>query len=278
MTSELLLLLLTSVSCVLGDLSQMLPMSSRPLRLLYVHGARPKLARIHASRGLAESACDPCCTGLEAGPGGYKVVGLRDQGFDVIAPEMEMSLYDVRQRNALLRNLLSPVSLFTRWPWRWLRGAMDESFSGCIAVQRLAVQEQPQESPFDVLVGSSWGAAVAAALLADGTWSGPAVLLCPALQHKERWALGSLDPSLSTDNITARLVELPATRKASILLVHGTGDNTVPFEDSQALSAATGIPLELIDGGSHGLGSIVRDGRLKEFIDRVHSKARDGKA
>ena len=54
------------------------------------------------------------------------MVGLRNQGFDVIAPAMEMSLYDVRQRNALLRNLLSPVSLLTRWPWAWLHAAMDD--------------------------------------------------------------------------------------------------------------------------------------------------------
>ena len=51
--------------------------------------------------------------------------------------------------------------------------------------------------------------------------------------------------------------------------MHGTADETVPVDDSRALSEATGIALELIDGGSHGLGAILGDGRLVEFMRRV---------
>ena len=51
--------------------------------------------------------------------------------------------------------------------------------------------------------------------------------------------------------------------------MHGTADATVPVDDSVSLSSATGIPLELIEGGSHGLGAIVKDGRLVRFVQRV---------
>ena len=46
-------------------------------------------------------------------------------------------------------------------------------------------------------------------------------------------------------------------------------DETVPLEDSRRLAEATGIALQLVDGGSHGLGAIVRDGRLVEWLRRV---------
>ena len=207
------------------------------------------------------------CHGLESGPGGFKVNQMRSQGLDVIVESMEMSLWDVRARNSLARKLLSPAALFGRWPWHWLPGAMDDSFAACVGVQRDALLRAP--TPPQVLVGSSWGGAVAAALLADGSWAGPAVLLCPALRTKERWAGASRAPSSSADAIIAKLAALPDEQKARCLLVHGTADATVPVDDSVSLSSATGIPLELIEGGSHGLGAIVKDGRLVRFVQRV---------
>lgn len=59
--------------------------SSRALRVLYVHG-------------------------LESGPGGYKVQQMRSQGIDVAASSMEMSLWDPRQSNSVVRNLRVRVS------------------------------------------------------------------------------------------------------------------------------------------------------------------------
>jgi predicted esterase YcpF (UPF0227 family) len=204
--------------------------------------------------------------GLESGPGGYKVVQLRAQGLTVTAPAMEMSLWDLRATNGLLRSLLSPRALLTRWPTSWLAGAMDDSFGACINVMREASQDR---DAFDVLVGSSWGGAVSAALLAEGAWTGPAVLLCPALRLKEQWAGESRATSLSADGVTAALASLPSERKARCLLVHGLADETVPVQHSRELSEATGIALELVEGGSHGLGSFTRDGRLVQCIERV---------
>ena len=120
-------------------------------------------------------------------------------------------------------------------------------------------------------IGSSWGGAVACALIATGAWRGPAVLLCPALRKKDAWASSSapLDPALSSTVIIAALAKLPPERKRQLLLVHGNADTTVSLDDSRALASATGIALEEIEGGSHGLGSVVRDGRMAEFLQRV---------
>jgi pimeloyl-ACP methyl ester carboxylesterase len=132
------------------------------------------------------------------------------------------------------------------------------------------VQKQAlRDGDYDVLVGSSWGGAVAAALLADGSWDGPTVLLCPALRHKERWLDEPFKREHTADTIIARLAALPAPLRAMMLLVHGDADRTVPFSDSSELSVATGIALQAIEGGSHGLSAIVRDGRLAQILRRV---------
>ena len=68
------------------------------------------------------------CHGLESGPNGYKVRALRERGLDVVAPALQMSLWNPTQKNSLLRSLLSPKALFSRAPMRWLAGAMDDSF------------------------------------------------------------------------------------------------------------------------------------------------------
>lgn len=207
------------------------------------------------------------CHGLESGPTGYKVRVMKEQGLVVNAPSMEMSLFDPRARNGIVRSLFSP-RLLIRWPWQWLSKAMEDSFAACVEVQRIALRDAAAGS-FDILVGSSWGGAVATALIADGSWTGPALLLCPALRVRDRWAGTSHHPSLSTDAIIASLAALPPERKARLLLVHGTSDATVPIDDSRALSAATGITLEVIENGSHGLGCFVEDGRMLQLIRRL---------
>lgn len=198
------------------------------------------------------------CHGLESGPNGYKSRALRSQGALVTAPDMQMSLFNPAKTNSLVRSLLSPSALFTRWPSQWLAGALGDSFEACLEVQRAALQS---DNSFDVLIGSSWGGAVAAALVAEGSWKGPAVLLCPAL--------GELRRRTTTLSIVERLAELPTERKAQCLLVHGDMDETVPLADSSKLSEETGIALVVIEGGNHGMGAVASDGRLFEFAKRV---------
>jgi pimeloyl-ACP methyl ester carboxylesterase len=208
------------------------------------------------------------CHGLESGPGGFKVSEMRRQGLNVTAPDMAMSLWDPRKANSISRSLLAPSVLF-QWPWRWISAAFDKSFESCIAVHRRCLL---CDGPFDVLVGSSWGGAVAAALVAEGMWTGPTLLLCPALHTKERWSGESRSSWSSADAIIVKLACLSAERKEDLLLIHGSADKTVPAEDSRAISAQTGIRLVMVDGGSHGLSNIVADGRLVQFVHQVAAR------
>ena len=66
---------------------------------------------------------------------------------------------------------------------------MDTSdFRGCVALQRAALDEfRP-----DVLIGSSFGGAVAVALLNQGDWSGPTLLLAQAALRIDPDQIGRL--------------------------------------------------------------------------------------
>ena len=170
------------------------------------------------------------CHGLESGPLGRKVVGLREAGFAVTAPDMEMSLFNPARRNSVVRSLLSPSALLTRWPSDWLRLALADSFDACVDVQRAALAD----GEHDVLLGSSWGGAVAAALVAEGAWSGPALLLCPALSKLEQRGVAR------AGTIATRLGALDAAQRKRTLIVHGDADDTIPLADSEAIASRSG--------------------------------------
>jgi len=126
-----------------------------------------------------------------------------------------------------------------------LTPAMDTSdFDACVAVQRRAIETfRP-----DVLVGSSFGGAVAVALLRTKAWRGPTLLLAQAAIH--------YDPEACLpDDVT-------------IWLAHGTGDTLIPVEHSHRL-AATGSPdrtrvIEVED--DHPLHASVEDGALLDWV------------
>ena len=125
--------------------------------------------------------------------------------------------------------------------------AMDTSdFEGCVA-QHAALLAAGGHGP-DVLAGSSFGAAVAVALLQRGHWSGPTLLLAPA----------------------ALLHGLPAELPPGVpvWVAHGSGDDLVPPEHSRRLAAA-GDPahVRLIEvDDDHSLHASVEDGSLVDWI------------
>ena len=121
--------------------------------------------------------------------------------------------------------------------------AMDTSdFEGCAA---LLAAGGPAP---DVLAGSSFGGAVAVALLQRGHWSGPTLLLAPA----------------------ALLYGLPAELPPGVpvWIAHGSGDDLVPPEHSRRLAAA-GDPahVRLIEvDDDHSLHASVEDGSLVDWV------------
>lgn len=124
--------------------------------------------------------------------------------------------------------------------------AMDTSdFEGCVTQHAalLAAGGGP-----DVLAGSSFGGAVAVALLQRGHWSGPTLLLAQA----------------------ALLYGLPAELPSGVpvWIVHGRGDDVVPPEHSRRLAAAGELEhVRLIEvDDDHSLHASVEDGSLVNWV------------
>lgn len=225
--------------------------------------------------------------GLESGPNGDKVHALRAAGIDVVAPDMEMSLRRLDRRNSVVRNLLrlresraaAAFALTTGvlggrrgWlaaglgatAWIGVRGAalrrraLRRSYEACIAIQHAAIlRDRP-----DVLLGSSWGGAVAVELVARGLWRGPTVLLAPAFH---RVATGMGWKAVEAD--LAQLRALAAVRP--VVVLHDPGDDTVPFADSVALAGRSAIELRPVDAGGHRLMGLLDDGSLAATLRRV---------
>lgn len=123
--------------------------------------------------------------------------------------------------------------------------AMDTGdFAGAVATQAAALGAQRP----DVLVGSSFGGAVALVLLQRGLWRGPTLLLAPAGGHF------ALEPRLPDG--------VPVT------IVHGTRDEICPIEWSRALgrSGSPGL-VELVEvDDEHRLASLLDGEALANFV------------
>lgn len=220
-------------------------------------------------------ACIVFLHGLESGPGGSKHRWLQEHyGDHVACCDMQMSLLTPFKANGILRQVLANT-LFTA-PWNLLGRSLVASLDGCLAAQREALGAARQRG--GLVVGSSFGGAVALLALARGEWQGPTLLLAPAYGLVGRRA-GSYDPSYAAEAvyaaISARLAgedEQAAGRRRQILIVHGTDDATVPMADSRALAAATGIELVEVQGGDHRLNGALLSGEeplLRALISRV---------
>lgn len=123
--------------------------------------------------------------------------------------------------------------------------AMDTSdFSACVALHEQVLREfQPH-----VLVGSSFGGAVAVALLHRQAWRGPTLLLAPAVFHYP--------------------VPRALPEGVRVWIVHGRQDNVVPIEESRML-AATGSPglVRLIEvEDDHSLSNTVARSELVRLV------------
>jgi len=120
-------------------------------------------------------------------------------------------------------------------------------FESCVALHAgTSMRFQP-----DVLVGSSFGGAVAVALLERRLYRGPTLLLAQAaLKYRPE----------------ARLPQ-----GVRVLLVHAPQDEVVPIAGSRQL-AASGTPelVELIEReDNHALSKLVQSGELISLVERL---------
>ena len=199
--------------------------------------------------------------GLESGPRGHKARALAEAGFEVVAVQMPSS------RSAILRDpvtqlaLISAVvllisSAFAGFVWfagtLVLLGLSATQFRAAVTrrmwKRSLAIQRHALKNHrIDVVLGSSFGGAVALELVARGDWTGRTVLLCPAHRLVAKRA-----------NISAP--SLP--EGADVLVVHGTRDEIVPLQHSRDLGAKL---IEVDD--THRLFDTATPTNLKAWIN-----------
>jgi hypothetical protein len=105
----------------------------------------------------------------------------------------------------------------------------------------------------DVLIGSSFGGAVAVALLQRGLWRGPTLLLAQAAKH------------------FGLPLQLPPD--VHVWLVHGTHDIVVDIDECRVLSrTGTAQLVRLIEvDDDHSLHGMVESGRLVETVRRLYA-------
>lgn len=240
--------------------------------------------------------------GLESGPRGLKAEYLSKLSeVEVVTPDMHMSVFQCSKRNSVVRCLplawfLSPPPLLLGvggiaalvYPlahaqplaqWRFLarvlgvlscagsfwlaaRAAVHASLDRCVAVIQRGITEHCP----DVVVGSSWGGAVALECAQRGLLGHAGLLLiAPAVSAAGLFGLIMPDRS----HVCLRL-ELAAR----CLVVHGDGDKTVPIGGSRRLCKNNGLQFMEIAGGDHKLNeALIATGLLEGLVWRVSGRA-----
>ncbi len=184
--------------------------------------------------------------GLESGPQGQKARYLAER-FEARTPDMQTAASAAArlQHDGRLTDRSAVDGPETR------RRAEVALFERSLALQRAEVASfRP-----DVLVGSSFGGALAVALLREGAWKGPTLLLAQAALLATRRA-GVLGPE----------AQLALPPDVDVLLVHGTQDDVCPIDDSRRLAATSSRArlVEVEDG--HRLETLCQDERLAELV------------
>ena len=184
--------------------------------------------------------------GLESGPAGSKARYIRRHFPAACVPDLGMSAWDPRKKNSATRNLAN----------------LQASLDGCTRDAMTAIREaqSADEGVGKLLVvGSSWGGMVALRCIErEGLRPDATLLLAPALAAKGFYGWFWPRADISEGHLDC----LPPK---SVLVVHGTADDTVPIDASRELAAIfpSAVDLLEVDGGDHRLNNalnIRRDG------------------
>lgn len=168
--------------------------------------------------------------GLESGPRAGKVVTLRAAGFDVHAPQLDTSA-----ATALV-----------------YAGNLDaEAYSRALEAPLAQAAEAVATAKPEVIVGSSFGAAVLLRLIHEHPIDGAAVVLLAGAGRK----------------MTTYTALPPGPR---VVLVHGRGDVVIPYEDSRTLAATSPRAVMVEVDDDHRLTETTRSGLLCELVRLAH--------
>lgn len=216
--------------------------------------------------------------GLESGPQGSKAKYLANH-FDTSTPDLQMSAYNPLKANSPARIILGYIAagvglcIALPPPGRYYVGAawlalsvfivrwgLRRSLARCACI--LAAEIELVKP--DVCIGSSWGGAVLLRCMSDGAWSGPSVLLAPAIAAAGCW--GWLWPRHSP--------AIPTSAAQRCLVVQGCLDDTVPASEVHAWSKQVGMRCLMLEDGDHRLNDALLDTNLlPRLVNDVHTGA-----
>ncbi|MCB9640902.1 MAG: hypothetical protein H6728_04435 [Myxococcales bacterium] len=206
--------------------------------------------------------------GLESGTQGSKARYLRERfPGRVVVPDLKMSMSNLLKENSFARSFLRVCTL-----QHGLSGILHprhtsvwDSVQRCLGIARRQLQEHPD---IDVIVGSSWGGAIALCLLAEmeppaKTW----LILCPALKK----VLAKTNVSL--EKLYQDILSSLQKGHHRVLLVHGEQDETVPLEDSLELCRfLPDISLRVLPEEGHRLKSLLQGEGLSRLLEEALSQ------
>ena len=130
-----------------------------------------------------------------------------------------------------------------------VKGAFNKTLS-------LAEEEIKSTQP-DLIIGFSWGGAIATKLLCDQTYKGNVLLLAPAGEKLNEITSSSL-------------LSYPTSIKSKITIIHCTDDTIVPLSHSRMLKTKfSSVNLLEVSGQGHKLWGTIEDGTLKQSVSEL---------
>jgi|APGre2960657444_1045066.scaffolds.fasta_scaffold00272_3 pimeloyl-ACP methyl ester carboxylesterase len=236
------------------------------VRVLFLHGLESApSAKVGKIPDLKASFVDVCCPDLHTGRAQFNRKNsilrclLRSAALRAAVASSALSLLGALAGRLPLglaaAGVLAPFAfVLATYKTLLLPNAVEASVVASLAVARAAlIAFKP-----DVVVGSSWGGALATLLVHEGAWTGPLALLAPAgsrisLNMRPRSALG-------------RTLQQPLPPQCRGIVVHGTKDTVVPLKDSRALCAQSPkMVVRSVEDG-HALALALRGRALARLV------------
>jgi hypothetical protein len=240
--------------------------------------------------------------GLDAGTNSPKSKYLKKNYQNCVVPDLDVSIYKINRKNSFLRIiLLNPIMIallsFTIFVFIFLYKYFNVYISIILPLSILIItlkltknyfvsygvskalenniclaeKEIKKHNP-KVLIGSSWGGAIAVNLIQRGIWKGHTILLAPAYQQVKKTIM-------KIEEEQSFQFKSLINYEGKIIVYHCPSDNVIPIEHSHLLceskqtlnSSSEFYELKVINSDNHKLESLIHgpDYKLKSEIDQL---------